>query len=167
MFRRCVSLLVIAGFIASQLAAIPHAHGAASAEQQREHDATPHFHWGWLGHADDDHGHSNSGHGHSHPGQEISGGSEPPSDGSEGQPLGTGLSSSDHDADAFFIPKQAASASSAKNQLVSAWQFAALAPPPDWIGDLQASEQLSVRWHPPDEVLDGSDRYLTLRNLRI
>ena len=44
---------------------------------------------------------------------------------------------------------------------------AALASLPDCLGDRRANLNPSVRWHPPDKVLDASDIYLTLRNLRI
>ncbi len=166
MFRRCVSVLLIAGFLASQLAVIPHAHRAASAAERQRHNATPHFHCEWFGHAGHNHGHSHPGHGHSHPGPQHEG-TKPASDNSGGQPLGTGLSGVDHDTDAIFLPSQAAVVSNVKVQVVAAWELALLARIPDWLSDLQASPGPLIQWHPPDAVLDDSDSYLTLRNLRI
>lgn len=161
MFRRCVTFLVIAGFLASQLAAIPHAHGVASAKEQQKHDATPHFHYEWFGHAGHDHGHS-------HPGQRHGLGQEAPSsDNSDGQPLGIGLSGAAHDSDAVFVPRQAVFAASSKDRVVAAWQLAALVALHDFLGDHKWIPNPSPRWHPPDQILDASDTYLTLRNLRL
>lgn len=161
MFRRCLSLLVIAGLLASQLAVIPHVHGSATPEEQQKHNATPHIHCAWLGHSGHDHSHS--GKGHSHPGSHHDEGAKPATDDSDGHPLAIGLSGADHDTDAIFVSDQAATAS----RQVSAWQPAALAPLFTGINDLRSRQSPSPRWHPPDEVLDASDTYLTLRNLRI
>lgn len=172
MFRRCVSLCVLAVFLASQLAAVPHAHGATSPEEQQKHSATPHFHCEWFGDTDHDHDHSHGGHSHSHAGQQQEDCPKPKSDDSQDrQPQGTGLSGTDHDADAIFVfvSGQACTASttSYKDLAASAWQLVALARLPDCLSDLQARLSPSFRGHPPDEVLDDSDIYLTLRNLRI
>ena len=168
MFRRCVSLLVIAGFLASQLAAIPHAHGNASAEEQREHDAKPHCH---FGHTHHDHGHSHSGHNHPHelPGQDQEEGSRPLSGGTDTELLETGLLATDHDANAIFLPGRAwtASTTSQKDHAQSVWQISALTANPVNLGNVPSFAKSAPRWHPPDEVLDASGSYLILRNLRI
>ena len=164
MFRRCASLLVIAGLLASQLAAVPHAHAAASAEERVQHDATPHVHCGWLGHSD--HGHSHSHHGRSHD-----------DDGLENSALvdsaETALSAysrvDDHDADAVFLANSSCSdwtAGQSKASVV-AWQFAALMPLLLIQTDVEPNTLGSPPWRPPDAVLDASKTYLTLRNLRI
>lgn len=165
MFRRSVSVLVIAGFLANQLAVIPHAHGAASTDEQQKHNATPHLHCEWhdhavYDHADHDHGHSHSGNGHK-------GNAKPSSNDSEGPSLAIGLCGVDHDIDVIMVSIQATTASRSQNQVVSEWQFAALAPLPTCLGEFQSSFGQSTRWVSPDKVLDGSDIYLTLRNLRI
>ncbi len=169
MFRRGVSFLVLVGFLASQLAVMPHAHGSATPEEQQKHDAAPHFHCAWLGHSDHDHhhGHSSAGHGHSHHATQHEGGLKSSTDSSDGQSLTSGLRGADHDADAIFVSEQAATASRSTDQLVSAWQLVGSAPLPTCLGDVQSGLGPSPRWHPPDEVLDASDTYLTLRNLRI
>ena len=47
MFRRCVSILVMLGYLAGQSAAVPHAHAGGS---QHDHDACePHIHLSWFG----------------------------------------------------------------------------------------------------------------------
>jgi hypothetical protein len=169
MFRRCVSLLVIAGFLASQLAVIPHTHGAASAEEQREHDATPHCH---IGHAHHGHSHAHCGHthAHSHPGKPTEESVTGSPDESANQPLGAGRCGAEHDASAIFVSGQACTASPAspRDQGPLTWQTAPLAALPGWLGQLAGGVPSSApRWHPPDEVSDASDIYLTLRTLRI
>src|SRR5689334_6867504 len=65
MWRRGLSLLVIVGFLANQMALIPHAHDRVTMAEQKKHDATPHIHFGASGHADDDHDDHHHGHSHS------------------------------------------------------------------------------------------------------
>src|SRR5688572_8979386 len=66
MLRPWISSLVIMGFVASQLAAAPHAHRGISQEEQQQHDATPHFHYSWVCHDHSEHGHSHGGDSHQH-----------------------------------------------------------------------------------------------------
>lgn len=171
MFRRCVSLLVIAGFLASQLAAVPHAHGGASPEGRREHDAAPHFHWAWLSHAahHHDHSHSPSGHEHSHSGPQSR--DQNDSKGSSGEPIGppqiTGLPGAGHDADAIFVSGQTAAASPSKDQASKTTQLIASVRLVACLDGLALNPRLPPCWHPSDEALDASDTYLILRNLRI
>jgi hypothetical protein len=169
MLRRYVSLVVIVGFLAGQLAVMPHAHGTGSASDQQKHAATPHFHGKWFGHAGHDHGHSHRGYTHSHHRQRNEGRTTPSIDDSRAQLLGVGLSGADHDADAVFLPAQAGPVlrTSHLDQAASAWQLAALAVLPAWLGDCQTRLGIRTPWHPPDEVLDASGSYLILRNLRI
>src|SRR5882724_3954977 len=82
MFRSLVSIAVLLGFVAGQLAALPHAHAFASLAEQRQHDARPHVH---VGHS---HGHE-----HDHHHDSPSGEQEVPNDRSDG-----------HDADALYLP---------------------------------------------------------------
>lgn len=162
MFRRCISILVIIGLCASQLAVVPHAHAGITAEQQQKHDATPHFHCNWFGH--DHHGHDHShgdrGHKHEHPSK--------PAKGSTDKPLPDGVASVDHDANAVYVPTPANAVAAGKQQDLptSSLIWAALCvcqganPTTD-------SDEVSPNWRPPDAVMDGSGTYLTLRNLRI
>lgn len=168
MFRRCISLLVIMGLFASQLAAIPHAHAGNSAEEQQKHDATPHFHSEWFrsGH---DHGHSHDGHSHSHDGQHAEKNTPQPAGDSEDQPLSDGLNGTDHDANAVFVPLHAGAPSTTSQNVskAAASQIAATAVLTEVFGDAWPSVSSTPPLHPPDAVQDGSDIYLTLRNLRI
>jgi hypothetical protein len=167
MFQRCVSLLLILGLLASQLATVPHAHGAIPAEDQREHDAAPHFHCDWLGQAEHDHNHEHHSHHHSHFGQRPADESSRSSDDSDGQLLGT-VTGADHDANAVFVAKQTYIVSrTIHKDPASACQFVVLATLPNCLSDSRAIFDPFALWHPPDKVLDGSEIYLTLRNLRI
>jgi hypothetical protein len=66
MFRRILSTLLIVGYVASQVAALPHEH----ASQPAGHGARPHVHGDWLaGLVSDvpsDRHHRNGGHHHAH-----------------------------------------------------------------------------------------------------
>jgi hypothetical protein len=164
MIRRGVSLLVIAGLIAGQLAAIPHAHGAMTPEEQSEHNAVPHFHVTRSDHAD--HGQSHHGHGHSHSakGHEEAKRSSKPSNAS---PSGTGRG--EHDANAVYLAPhaRALSVQSHKAAAASTLQLAKLTPLAICPTASQAKASNFRHWHPPDAVQDASGCYLTLRNLRI
>ena len=161
MFRRCLSLFAIAGFVASQLAAIPHAHAGASLPEQRRHNATPHFH------AAHGHGHHSHHHSDSHSERHPNGGAEH-SDHSSGQPLGSCLSGADHDADAIFVAGHNCSlwTITRADLSASALQVADLALRAGCLSD-HGRTAWPLRWRPHDEVLDGSETYLILRNLRI
>jgi hypothetical protein len=161
MFRRCVSFLVIVGLLASQLAAIPHAHGAMSAEEQQKHDTTPHVHF--FAHGKHCHSHSHAhGHCHCHQSDKAQPASKSPN---PRQPTRDGF---DHDQTAIYL--------GAAEQLTLASNSTSMVPVA--IADLpstvdatiygfEGASVLSLPWHPPDEVADDSQAYLTLRTLRI
>src|SRR5215212_2833428 len=44
MARRSATTLLLIAYLASQMAAVPHAHGADCENQPADHDARPHFH---------------------------------------------------------------------------------------------------------------------------
>lgn len=163
MFRRCVSLLVIAGLIAGQSVSLPHAHGEMSAAEKREHDATPHFHCAGTGHSHH-HGHSHGPHSHSHAGH-----SHVPSPSvavSKTTATPDGLNRCSHDEDAVYIlPSPLAtsvkhSSADASNLHVDDWAVDVL------VEDFN-SVQWTARWRPPDQFRKSADLYLVLRNLRI
>jgi hypothetical protein len=174
--RRCIVISVILGHFASQLAAVPHAHAGLSADERERHDAVPHFHCDWLGggqhesdHGGHDHGqHDHGGHDHSHRGHKHH--DEPagvPQESTEQIPA-DGLGSCDHDATAICCPVHATRITVSQPQGDEALELAPLAAP---IGGVLADCYLNG-WtpdlgRPPDETLDGSNLYLTLRNLRI
>ena len=164
MFRRCVSLLMIAGMFASQLAAIPHAHGATSREEQRKHDATPHFHW--FGNCQHCHSHSHS-HAHGkndHHRHETA--SEHDKSDRETPPDGNSL---DHDADALYLGGGTNCTMVSSTQVSSARILLTTlqVPVATSICGIEAKEVRGLSWRPPDQVIDGSEIYLTLRTLRI
>ncbi len=173
MLRRYVSLLVIMGLFASQLAAMPHAHAGATTVERQKHDSTPHFHLHWFedGH---DHAHCSGGHKHSHdslhdePLHGDSPAQEPTGD-SQAQPLSNGLSSASHDANAIFVPvcANAFSVTSQDASPTTALQFVTIATLVNLLEDAWSCMRSTRPVHPPDAAKDGSDIYLTLRNLRI
>jgi len=65
MFRRLVAITVVLGLFASNLAAVPHAHGSMTAAEQADHDSTPHFHLPFGGSEVVGHSHG-AGHAHHH-----------------------------------------------------------------------------------------------------
>ena len=172
MFRRCLSLLVIAGFLASQMALVPHAHGIVSANEQQKHDATPHIHCGWFGSSDHGHCHAHGDrchgkHSHSDSGEQAVEVSQTAA-GDEANPdLCIEQSHSDHDADAVFLSGLTVATSTKKVQVDSAWQVFWQCPLSCSLHQIQASTSPPLHWETPDVVQDASDSYLTLRNLRI
>lgn len=108
MFRRCTSMLLIVAYVAGQLAAVPHAHGAGE-NQPSDHGARPHFHIAWF-----EHGHSHAdGNAHHHHHHDF--------DGSRSQPVSsTSATGSDgHDSDAIYLPNDTGKPSLASKIIVS------------------------------------------------
>ncbi len=159
MLRRCIFLFLIGGLFVSPMATIPHAHAGMSDSEQQEHDATPHIHSHPHGHHD--HGAGNSGHHHL-------GLDERPQSENESKPAGIYGERKHHD-DAIFICVQpfALELKSKVEQNTPQSPFASLVtiiesriaawPPP----------RIEPPWQTPDAIKDGSEIYLTLRNLRI
>lgn len=168
MFRHLICLVTAAGFIASDMAIIPHAHGSGSQDNQRG-QATPHFHCAWSEHDDHAHDHNHGGHRHSHAGHKHERNLNPPHVESTSQSRADGLWGDDHDANAIYLPGQicAVSQSCSKHSLALVVQFWGSATLPVACSEEQGGGCSSSRWRPPDKVLDLSDTYLTLRNLRI
>lgn len=152
MFRRIVSLLMVTVVFASQLATMPHVHGATSQEQQENHDAIPHFHW--HGHCSHCGSHSHGDDGHHHPGRQNGP--------AESHPI-------DHDSDAVYLVGGVDFIGPSTTQLTAIQSvFAAPALPAVLpTNGVEALTRFEARWRPPDQVLDDSDAYLTLRTLRI
>jgi hypothetical protein len=154
MFRRCISALVMFGFVAGQLAAVPHAHGVISPIEQRQHDSHPHVHIGHWGHS----------HDHDHAGSDKHEKSSSRSDEDE-----TCAPIHDHDADAIYLPAAGvvALANGGKQSAASNLRAA--------VADLAfqpaclASDEVDapVQCHPPDEGPAGCPLFLILRTLRI
>jgi hypothetical protein len=161
MFRRCISTLVLLGFVAGQLAAIPHAHGGCSPEEQREHDARPHVHVGFCGHSHD-HDDSHDGHSHNRATDKVSPAS--------GQQVfdDDGACNIEHDADAIYLPCVASPVAVKEQRITSG-------PGPisstdlalDATGFRAELHYASVPIHPPNGHSSGAKLFLTLRNLRI
>jgi hypothetical protein len=154
MFQRCVLLLILVGFLASQLASIPHVHGAA---EPRGHHATPHFHWKKVGHSHH-HGHSHAGNSHQH--RHAAHCQEVPAD--------TGLiNHSEHEADAIYVPGLGTVTPNKRELSTVTYHFAVIEITSHWFVNLPTNFEADARWHPPDKAWDVSNLYLTLRKLRI
>jgi hypothetical protein len=167
MFRGCISVFVIAGLFASQLAAVPHAHGGSSSEDRHEHDVKPHFHCKWLSAGHGVHEHGGKAHSHAAPTPEpVPTNCE--SDSGDSLPS-VGVRTTHHDANAVYVPSQVASGppTNLTQGITSAGQVAFCFPSPVGHSGLSSIARPTPCWHPPDEVLDASNTYLTLRNLRI
>ena len=168
MFRRFICLITAAGFVATQAAIIPHAHGSGSAEFQREHDANPHFHWGSSDHNEHHHDHTHAESGDSHSGHHHQQKTPTsPCESSTEQPVGV-LSPEQHDADAIYLPAMDCSAYllSRTHSLSKSVQVTEV-PAPLVLGGEHSGMGQPIRCRPPDAVVDGSETYLILRNLRI
>ena len=157
MFRRCISTLVLIGFVAGQVAALPHTHAGLSPEEQLQHDSRPHLHFG-----NSEHSHNSSHDGqsprHSH---EKAVGVESPG-------FTVGGPCSDHDDDAIYFPGCGSSLLVAQDQRTAT----TFDPSPSTASGSGAvclpmePRCDSIPLHPPNGSLGGK-LYLTLRTLRI
>lgn len=156
MFRGCISLVVIAGLFASQMAAVPHAHGGSSAEDRHEHDARPHFHCKWFsaGHCVHKHGGKERSHGTPAP-VPVSVGSERNSD--DCLPPEGGRNT-DHDSNAVDVPNPAAPdpTTNSTQGVALGGRLAFCFPPTVGHSSLSPIARRRHCWHSPDEVLDAS-----------
>jgi hypothetical protein len=148
MFRSLVSIAVLVGFIAGQLAAMPHAHAFATVAEQHRHDSRPHVH---LGHS----------HGHGHRHQCDSHDNEPvvPDGGST------------HDADATYLPPTHLPATIPVSVEKAGQDHRAQIG--HWVSTffscaLQIKPSIGhACWHPPDADAPSCALFLKLRTLRI
>ena len=159
MFRRFISTLVLIGFVAGQIAAVPHAHAGYSPEEQQRHDAKPHVHVEKSAHSHG-HQHSHDEHSHSHA---VGGAVNVKSPGHA-----VCAPSTDHDTDAINFPSDASSLLAAKDQRTST---GADPNPSAQSGHgtfrLRPEPQCdSIPLHPPNNS-SGAKLFLTLRTLRI
>jgi hypothetical protein len=164
MFRRHITISLIIAHFASQLAAMPHAHGVGE-NLPSDHDARPHFHLSWFGNAGHSHGHEQAhshdgGHSHHQHGGVDLGGSQPGSSALANGPL-------DHDHDAIYLSSETAATrlvrcdGSADNRFVTPLLAVA--------ADIESTATLL--WNSGGLVLgrcrSNPPLYLTLRALRI
>jgi hypothetical protein len=160
MFRRFISMLVLAGYFAGQLAMVPHAHAASDAD----HENQPHFHGRWLtdwlnhgGRANADHSHhAHGGHDHSH------GHSLPADSGSlpHSPPP-------EHSDDCILLPDFSNTAILQKDAKHSAAIGDVALPVECDLGPVKAARFSSVHHPQFNEWASGRHLYLTLRALRI
>jgi hypothetical protein len=154
MFRRGVSLLVALGYMAGQLAAVPHAH--AEDIDHAHHSAKPHIHFSGIG---DDHPHHHHNHQHHHHGQVVSD--------TDQRAAGLGC---DHDGDAVYLQSVVAGGPSVDPSHID------LLPSqlpgsgaPGKVAALPIACVLSFAWRQSRSELTGGHcaLFLTLQTLRI
>ncbi len=166
MFRRYVTIVLILGYVASQMASLSHAHGS----QPAGHDERPHVHGSWitrlLGIADEatnerdashrHHDHSHGGHSHTH-------------DRPQAPSVPTEPANPDHDSTCIYL---ADGGHGALNSGTGAF-FASVFHQAHFADEavcshLQATP-IIVRQlqRPPDSLLSGCALILKLRTLRI
>lgn len=165
MLRRCVLLLVMMGLIANPLVAGPHAHAGMTADEQREHDATPHFHSFGDHHGSHVHAHhaegSSDGHGHhEHDSKHVN---------AAFQHSMEPVSSEAHDSTSIPCSPSLLTRSSAEMNSTVSWQLRILSAPLFCVFTEPIFSSVTAKFFQGAPVLtrNGSDLYLLLRNLRI
>jgi hypothetical protein len=157
MLRRSLSMLVMLGYLAGQLAAVPHAHADDPAHEHQL--ALPHIHLADLGGVA--HGHKH-GHGHVHR-------HEAPASQREGASHHDRLQGSgDHDEDAIYLPTPAyGSAISGADQVkvLATPAFLHFVANTSFLGALAADHAALHR--PPCEQASACTFCLSMRALRI
>jgi hypothetical protein len=159
MLRRSLSIALILGYLASQLAAVPHAHGGSSENQSSGHNVRPHIHISSFNLFDHSHDrHSDDGHAHHHECDDSHSHSASSSSNAEHD---------DHDNDAVYLPNDTGFSLPSKSvvsldclQSVSTLAIAAIATP-------AARSEPSAVAYSPGECSLGCPLYLALRALRI
>jgi hypothetical protein len=160
MLQRGVSLLVLIGFAASQLATVGHAHAWTSLPEQQQHDATPHVHW--FGSSSHRHEHTHGGHSHPH----KRGQSNSSQDRDDATPT-PGQTDFEHDASAIFISACLALPVTGNPPVLLMGVNEPSVVPVSLVQEIEAHVWLLMCMHPPDASWPGSHLYLSLRNLRI
>ena len=145
MFQRCVVACLLVGYLAGQLAAVPHEH------EHAHHDDRAHAHIGWLmpacGVAAHEHA-DNQGHNHSH---------RSPADSGE----------SEHDSDLVYLPDAEVANIGKVVALDPATDAAICSAMVSSDCPNVAIRKADLRSVPPAEAFAGCDLFLKLRTLRI
>jgi hypothetical protein len=152
--------MLTVGYLAGQLAAVPHAHGQSGDSQPSDHSARPHVHFSWF----DCHDHSHDDHsqddGHTHHHERDGTDSQPPSSESN-------AGHDDHDSDAVYLPNDTGISLPSKSvgspdslQVVSTLVIAAVNMP-------AAVSECLAGARPPGKCSPDCPLYLALRALRI
>jgi len=160
MLRRSQSIVLTVGYLASQLAAVPHAHGQSGDSQPSDHSARPHFHVSWFGRHDHSHDDHSQDDGHTHHHERDGTHPQPPSSESN-------AGHDDHDSDAVYLPNDTGVSLPSKCvgspdslQVVSTLVIAAVNMP-------AAVSECLTDARPPDKCSPDCPLYLALRALRI
>ncbi len=163
MFRRWLTIVLVVGYIACQMAVVPHAH----AHQGADHDLRAHVHWDWFSgqherreaattdsHAHAGHEHHGHHHGHSY--------KQPPVAPTSTVPDGT-----DHDATCVYVPNCEHVSSTASPILSDLNELATVIDAADFFASVAPPLLPSFHAPPEDLLVGGCALILRLRTLRI
>jgi hypothetical protein len=159
MLRRSAAMLVILGYLAGQLAAVPHAH--ADDPRQEHHSTHPHIHVAAVGGSSHTHEHGHE-HGHVH----RHAASAADRDGSCQTSHFSGFA--DHEADAIYLPlsvSTAVTSSANSSKLLTSLALLHFVDAAAVSDAVTASQTALLRL--PDKRAPECDFCLTLRALRI
>ena len=153
--RRYTTTMLMMAYLASQLAAVPHAHGASCENQPSDHNARPHLHISCFDHESHSH---DGGHTHHYECDECH---------SQPTPSDTNTGHDDHDSDAVYLPDDTGVSLPSKNvastedlQVVSTLVIAAI--PTTMAISASLADASS-----PGTCTPACPLWLTLRALRI
>lgn len=163
MLPRSLAFAAIVGLLASQLAALPHAHSWTSPIEQQKHDSTPHVHLEWLGLSQHRHEHSHGGHTHSH----AKGGQREAKPIEEQDDTAPIQNSGDHKTSAIVVSVPLGLSVAISHQDAPTATSQLLAGEVPFVCQIDLNRNQPICWHPPDLAWADSHLYLSLRNLRI
>jgi hypothetical protein len=164
MFRRCLTAVLVMGYLACQMAAVPHAH----AFQAADHDLRAHVHLNWFvgfheetstatRKSTNDHGHSRHG-GHRGLSQD-----EQPTN-----PVLANHDESDHDATCIYVPHDEHVSASAMSSFPACLDLTTAFASWDASAVLCSHATPAAHHAPPEDLLvGGCALILRLRTLRI
>jgi hypothetical protein len=164
MFRRCLTAVLVMGYLACQMATVPHAH----AFQAADHDLRAHVHLiglAWFGgetstandKSTNDHGHSHHGehHGHSHDEQPV-------------HAVLPGHDGSAHDATCVYVPHDEHVSASVMSSFPPCLELATAFASWEASAVLCSYATPAAHHAPPEDLLvGGCALILRLRTLRI
>lgn len=161
MVHRCLTLVLVTAYLATQMALVPHAHD----DSQHSPEARPHVHVSWL---DGEHSHHA---GHTHRASHIHHVDHAHHHGTEGEhvaaPQSEPANQPDHESDAVYLSEETPTISSGPefdvvNNLLVIATFSTVA--------TISPTELSTAWAKPnfsDKCSPACPLYLALRTLRI
>ena len=163
MLRRCLTAVFVVGYLACQMASIPHAH----AHQSADHDVRAHVHWDWFA-GPGQHGGASSHESHARHGHEHDGHSHDHSNGERPSvPTPTEPAGGDHDSTSVYVPNDEHVSASTMPIGPLGGELTAAAVPFDDFASMSQRPSLSFHAPPEDFLVGGCALIVRLRTLRI